>query len=152
MQTFHARPNSKPPTPHLATPAIPHHSTHTDTLSRLMPRPRSVSDAPGPHRDSMFVSPPPTPSAPLPEFQPCIPEVTASTPLTRHLSHPLGESSAAPQLHLARYIAVLQRLSCGVGDRRFRLLDDFPDCCGQRVRKQVSMIPVCTISRTTSGL
>ena len=99
----------------------------------------------------MFVSSPATPSAPLPEFQPYIPEVTASTPLTRHRSLPPGESSGAPQLHLARYIAVLQRLSCGVGDRRFRLLDVFPDC-GHRVRKQVSMIPVRTISRTTSGL
>lgn len=81
-----------------------------------MPRPRPVSDAPRPHRDSMFVSPPPTPSAPQPEFQPCIPVVTASSPSTRqHLSPPAGESSGAPQSLLARYIAVLQRLSCGSG-------------------------------------
>lgn len=111
-----------------------------------------VSDAQEPHKDSMFVlSYPPSPDAPLPEFQPCIP-VKASTSSIRLLSLSLEESSwALSQLLVARYIAaaLLQRLSCGVGDRRYRLLD-LQHC--HSVRTQVSMKSIRTISRKTSGL
>ncbi|OAF54553.1 blue light receptor [Pseudogymnoascus destructans] len=88
--------------------------------------PRPVSDALGPRRDSMFVSSPPLPDA-LSEFQPCI-LVTASTPSIREeLSLSPRQSYCLPQLHLARYIAGLKRLSCGVGDHRRYRLRDFPD-------------------------
>ncbi|OBT49923.1 hypothetical protein VE04_10147, partial [Pseudogymnoascus sp. 24MN13] len=79
----------------------------------------------------MFVSSsPPLPDA-LPEFQPCILVTASSTPSIREeLSLSPRESYCLPPLQLARYIAGLQRLSCGVGDhhRRYRLLlDFFPD-------------------------